>query len=663
MNTLCAGLKRRHDDCSPSFHGAALLAHTSGSTWAYQPSPLNAEKIYTGLHNLAVAWAAASADKSMRPVFAVASGPGTGKSRLLDEFPSSCRTAAADNTELAAQLARAYVFKVSFENGTPYDPDVEGALSGDVVIGTRMMRQLTDTTDLTFPAFRSRNSCTIDDALLALAKITGTPREKQVVFLLVDGMQKLLPMPQDRTVCPPDPVQFRSAINAVSACVNGYPERVVGAIAATLTLPIERVFGSAVAEGSQQYRIYLLPPPLARPEDVVHDVPGMPLLRILRADMGGHGRALEILAQHLYDPFGGLRPFASVAADTLSDISMRYRSWTSTEGVQEIHEPLLRAVVARRRLRLTDTLPGCSSPYWTVDKVCSLGLVRLATTEPGQSGHLEMAVILLQLMRRELCMSPLTSLVPDYTCLESSDRVAKTWQDFEDFVANFRAIKVAAFQDMASVLLSELHAGAQLSADAAATAVRVPPGPGGGVRVIHSTVQYSTATLPLDAHSLGVTDASAALQDVVLNGASASAGDIFLRLDRLERSSGLFAPALEVMACRHRRENVNAMAFDCELDKAIGDRRSTSFFLFVTSARVIVDFGASSAAQLEQSDGSGGGVAASERQTRSVAVSRLVTCPSRVMGSSCRGSPLRSAGRPGPCRSSSAPRRRACGIY
>ena len=117
------------------------------------------------------------------------------------------------------------------------------------------------------------------------------------------------------------------------------------------------------------------------------------------------------------------------------------------------------------------------------------------------------------------------------------------------------------------------------------TVVRVPPGPDVGVRVLRPTTQYSTAEFPLDAHRLGVTgregEGAGALCDVVLNGASASAGDIFLRLDRLERASGEFIPELEVMACRHRKENVSAAAFDDELQKALGERRSSSFFLFL----------------------------------------------------------------------------------
>ena len=578
----------------------------------------------------------------MRPVITIASGPGTGKSRLLDELPALFLSAAADNDKLKTLLAGARVFKVSFENGTPYDPDAEAGLDGDVAIGTRMLWQLTDTANTSFPAFRLLNSCTIDGALNTLSEITGVSRREQVVFLLVDGLQKLLPRQSPgHGVAPPDPVKFRRAINAVSACVNGFPERVVGAIAATLAVPIQQAFGVLSHGGSQQARIYLEPPPLSSPQDVVPDNNKMPLLGVLRNDMGGHGRALELLAASLYTSgTGELRPFSSVATSVIAGLTNKFQEWTSAHGIKQLWEPLLHAVVARRQLSLSGYVPGTT---WSVDSVRSLGLIRFVTADSGRSdsssadtvsglaasGYLEMAVALLQVLRAELRPGPLTTLVPDYAFLESSSRVAKTWQDFEDFVANFRAIKVAAFKDLDSVLLSELHAGAKLSAAAAVTHVRVPPGPDVGVRVLHLTTQCNTATFAVNAGRFDVVgtpaEGPAGLRDVALNGLSASAGDIFLRLDRRDRATGDFLPELEVLACRHCVSNVNAEVFDMELQKALGRRCSTSFFLFVTSARVDVDLGAPISGTAEDAQ-SGVGGSCTTPELQNPTVRRLCTC-------------------------------------
>ena len=628
---LCAGKRGR--DVRFSWREAALLAHTSGSEWAYQPSPSNDLKIAAGLSDLGVAWQKDSADKTLRPVFTVASGPGTGKSRLLDELPALCRTLAVSNPALQALLGSAHIFKVSFENGTPFDPDTEAGRGGDTAVGTRMMWQLADKDKFgrRFSAFISLYHYTIDDALEALSEITGVKRNEQVIFLLVDGLQRLILVqsPGMLGAAYADPV-FRSAVNAVSACVNSGPERVVGAISATLTLPIEAVFGSTAAVGSQQIRIYLQPPPLTHPESVVPDVDGMPLLHVLRDDMGGHGRALEILGKHLHAPDGTLRPFSTVAQDVISEISTQYRSWTIAGGIQSLLEPLLYAVVARRKLRLSDLVPGCAD--WTVDKACGLGLVRHVTTEPGESAHLDIAVILLHVIRRELKPGPLFSLIPDYAFIDSPDRASKTWQDFEDFVANFRAIKVAAFRDKADVLLSELHTGATLSAAAANTRVRVPiiSDAACDVRIIHSIRRCQTSAVQLDSGTGTFKvdgrkvegragEGIASSTDVVLNGISASAGDIFLRLDLADRDSSNFIPVLEVIACRRRTRPVNALDFDTELEKALGAGTKTmfSFFLFVSTSRVNVDLGDSAFVEPATHSGSAGAM------TRSIEVDLL----------------------------------------
>lgn len=255
-----------------TWHDANPLAHTSGRAWVYQPSQANSAKLTIALRKLSTAWSTPSADKVMRPVMTVASAPGTGKSRLLDELQDLCSVAAAHalgNLELAGKLRGARVFKVSFENGTPFNPDNEGGSDGNAAVGTRMMWQLvdSDTRGQDFSTYRARNAFTISDALRTLSEITTVPREKQTIFLLVDGLQRLLPNPHPAPA--PESTTFRSAINAVSACVNSFPESVIGAVAATLALPIESVFGlSAAGGGSQQLRIYLQPPPLIHPEVV-----------------------------------------------------------------------------------------------------------------------------------------------------------------------------------------------------------------------------------------------------------------------------------------------------------------------------------------------------------------------------------------------------------
>ena len=48
----------------------------------------------------------------MHPAYFLFSGPGTGKSRTLDEFQALCIEATQENLELSERLKKAYVFKV-----------------------------------------------------------------------------------------------------------------------------------------------------------------------------------------------------------------------------------------------------------------------------------------------------------------------------------------------------------------------------------------------------------------------------------------------------------------------------------------------------------------------------------------------------------------------
>ena len=111
---------------------------SQGHFWEYQSTPELTETIRGGLEHHHENTIAGSVDKLHHPLFLVLSGPGTGKSRLLDEFHRiACDT--CNCQELLYKLEEAYVFKVSFENGTR---ESNGEMSGAQEIGARMYFQL-----------------------------------------------------------------------------------------------------------------------------------------------------------------------------------------------------------------------------------------------------------------------------------------------------------------------------------------------------------------------------------------------------------------------------------------------------------------------------------------------------------------------------------------
>jgi hypothetical protein len=117
------------------------LVGTPGKKWAYQSDPAWKDTLKTEIQNHFDQWRNGSFDKQSHPLFLCPSGAGTGKSRLLDEFPGLLRRAVYGCGELEQMIAQAYVFKLTFENGTQSNPL---PVHANVALGTRMLYQLQD---------------------------------------------------------------------------------------------------------------------------------------------------------------------------------------------------------------------------------------------------------------------------------------------------------------------------------------------------------------------------------------------------------------------------------------------------------------------------------------------------------------------------------------
>jgi hypothetical protein len=263
------------------------LLEASGAAWPYQKSPEMLKELREHIPAHFAQWKRGATDKQVHPLFVSCSGPGTGTSRLLQEFLPLIKEAIstgdvrlADDVKAGLQqrLDTAYVFNVSFESTTPYDP-MKPATSSGHELGTRMLWQLVDRNGMTYSEFAKSNSATPDDVIQYLARLTRKTRRELTVVLAVDGLHKLLRDDNNLT--------FTSVLTMIISLVNGAPEFVIACVAAAILAPILRA-------SAGQLKILLLPPSLDGSQ-IIRSTD--PLIHLLVSDMGGHGRALEALQE------------------------------------------------------------------------------------------------------------------------------------------------------------------------------------------------------------------------------------------------------------------------------------------------------------------------------------------------------------------------------
>lgn len=129
----------------------SLVHTTAGAAWDFQDTAVDKRVIAQDLKVHFAAWRQESPSKHCQSVFVCCDGPGTGKSRLLDEFPTIVKaslfaddTGADDHEDDRAMLRElsqnVYTFKVACDEVTPVNPVFAGR--PDIMIGTRMLYQL-----------------------------------------------------------------------------------------------------------------------------------------------------------------------------------------------------------------------------------------------------------------------------------------------------------------------------------------------------------------------------------------------------------------------------------------------------------------------------------------------------------------------------------------
>jgi len=423
------------------------LVGTVGVDWPYQQSPGLKQLLQKEISTHYQYWKKMVFDKTVHPLFLALSGAGTGKSRLLQELPSIAKEAVAssENKELIDRFQDSYTFHISFENGTPFMHAIDTSAERAIVL--RMLWQLYWRKDLLdFQSWSSdvSNHLTIHDVFRLLGQLLTKDLDEMTVFLMVDGTQRVI----NKDI-------FYDVFSNVSLLINQSPVFIIGCCAATESVPVSQVLAGTLQ------RKRPLKVPLLNGREIFRKYLRVfnPILDLLIDDMGGNGRALELLEDQwkMYLNSPEIYDTVTLMTNLRSDLHSVY----DISDASSQFFPILRAIMTKCVFNeVTDIIPGTD---WTVDKTCSIGLVNY-NSDPEYPNTLSCAFIWLWLLtsrKHDNLYQLVTGIYDDIP----GDRVNfPTPTHFEKFNAHYRCLKSQIF-DGQIIPMSKFHDGAVLNGD------------------------------------------------------------------------------------------------------------------------------------------------------------------------------------------------------
>jgi hypothetical protein len=440
------------------------LLGTSGKNWVFQPHPelydILADKVLEQYSH----YKENEIDKAYIPNYFYLGGAGTGKSRHASEFAFSVQEAIKLRTQhhlyfdLAQRLKTPFVFHVSFEGRTPL---AAGEKSDPWnAIGIRMLEQLLGQDINNIRDQYVAEPSTVFQLVAAAENVdlyddfTG--------ILVIEGIQKVLTDDDGRN-------RFLGGLSLMRRS----PKEGAKIAPFIMTCVTTSCFGEFLADSHVHLPLNQLQPPTWK-KDNSPVFNNSAITRLLINDVGGHGRALELIADELAKYQNGLEPNTSELVNAIyTKLSNRYAE--ALYMLQNHTLPIVRCILSRQQIRLQDMVPG-SDLQWEYVTAAGLIWFERSSTNYGY-GYLVAPYIWLWMLGRTPAIEKTKSLCRflrswqfnDYEKLlhlaAGKEERYTTWQSFEAFCCSFRILRSLGFGDGEEVPLKLLHSGCKLRDD------------------------------------------------------------------------------------------------------------------------------------------------------------------------------------------------------
>ena len=587
---------------------------TSGVNWVYQPHPDLYKTLATNVLEHYTYYKKDEIDKTYIPSYFFLGGAGTGKSRHASEFASSVQKAITLRTqhplyhELAQRLKTAFVFHVSFVNGTHLMEEEMSNLWN--AIGVRMLHQLLDK-----PIDYIRRRYVADPE--AIFRLVAAAENVDLYndftgILVIDGIQKALTAHTDGRN--KNSAFYRllgqiGGLNLMSRSPSKAKELrkapfIMTCVTATCFGPVDEFLAD-----SHRKRVYLPVNRLDAPtwkKDSSQVLDYSPVTRLFVKDVGGHARAIELIADELAKYQNEVLPnITDLANDIYTKLMDRYQEAVSV--LERYAVPIVQCILSRQQIRLRDVIPG-SNLRW--EDVTAPGLIWFERTGENydSQGYLIAPYIWLWMLARlrpsedtkHLCQFLRNWQFNDYAellHLATGEGLPgnTTWQSFEAFCCSIRILRSLGFKDGQEVPLKFLHSGCKLRDDQETMMVN---------RHLDFAVarcQYRTDSMEGENPNCDsqptkevktlqkvTLNADAQLTHAILDGKSAPAGDFFLGIEistqRAPSGKGsLYKTVREVGQCKLVQKPLSQKTYDAERIKSVGP---DDIFILYTQSKI-----------------------------------------------------------------------------